>query len=245
MLADAPALYWKLDDPNGPAASDSSGNAQPGVYAGTFSLGLAGPEVGSHAALFQDGGIVFSLGATPRLVRPFSFDCWVATQFVQPTQQNGQYNGNGSLNGIGWQFAAGVSLSQPIDVLVGGIAIGAAAGTVPVGSWHHIAFVSNVTQLTSLYIDGVLVYGPANTGPINAIGAADKFQVGANKGGQLLYIAHAALYAAALTGVRVAAHFAANVTAQSPSPVGGVTSVDISSINAKLADILASVRKIY
>ena len=244
VLADAPVVYWKLDDPNGPAASDSSGNGNPGVYSGTFQLGKPGPEVGTNAALFQDGALVYSFGPTPRLVRPYSMDCWLAAEQIQPQQQNGQYNGNGSANGIGWGWNLGVSLTQPIDVLVGGIAIGAPAGALLVAAWHHVAFTTDVTQITDLYVDGVQVY-TANTGPINAIAAADKFQVGGNKPGQLCYMAHAALYPSVLPPARVLAHFNANATPQPPTSATGVTSGDIASILATLAEILAAVKRAF
>jgi len=230
ILADLPTLYWPLDDPTGPAASDASGNGHPGVYSGTFNLAQPGPEVGTFAALFSEGALVFSVAGTPVRLRPFSMECWLGPQLIEPAQNNILYNGNGNINGVGVLLAAGTTLVQPIQVLIGGNAVGAAVGSVQVGAYHHIVLTTDVTQLTNMYIDGINVYLNQNTGPMNPIAAADKFQVGANKVGQSRYVAHAALYNFILSPAQVLAHFNSNVTPQGPQPIGGVTGIDISAI---------------
>lgn len=245
VLADAPLAYWKLDDPTGPAASDSSGNGNPGVYSGIIDLGLPGPEVGTDAALLHDGALIFSFGDSPRKVRPFSLDMWIALEQVQGTQNNAIYNGAGNVDGTGILLAAGQTLSQPIQVLIGGHAIGAAVGNVTVGAWHHLALTVDVAQNTNMYIDGVNVYLNINTGVWTALVAGDKLQIGANKSGQLCYAAHAAIYPAVLTAAQVLAHFNGNTTSQSPAPVGGVTSITVDALAAKIDEILAAVKHTY
>ena len=244
ILADAPSLYWPLDDPTGPAASDASGNAQPGVYVGTFQLHQPGPEVGTFAALLQDGGLIQSLNTSPRKIRPFSMDCWVGLEMLQTDRNTFLYNGNGNANGMGQLWTAGAAgVGNPIAIILGGNAVGAAVGNVSLGVWHHVGFSSDAAQITNMYIDGVNVYLNQNTGPMNAIGATDKVQIGANKAGQLLYMAHVALYPAVITAARFLAHFQANVTAQSPQPVGGVTSTSQQTIIDQLGSLLGWVAR--
>jgi hypothetical protein len=242
VLADAPLLYWKLDDPTGPAASDSSGNGNPGVYGGTINLGTTGPEVGTHSALLFDGALIFSLGSTPRLVRPMSMEVWVALQLIEPAQSNAVYNGNGNVNGNGVLLALATTLSMPIQVQIGGHAIGALVGSVGQSAWHSIGLSVDVAQNTNMYIDGVNVYLNVNTGPWTAPVAGDKFQVGSNKPGQLAYFAHASLYGTVLSAARFAAHFAGNTTPQAPSPVSAVTS---SVLAATASDLLRYIAKTF
>jgi len=51
ILALSPTVYLQLDDPNGPAASDSSGNGHPGVYNGITQFGIDGVPGGQDTAV--------------------------------------------------------------------------------------------------------------------------------------------------------------------------------------------------
>jgi hypothetical protein len=238
ILADAPRLYWKLDDPTGPAASDSSGFAQPGVYSGTFQLGQPGPEISTNSALLLDRALIYSLNQSPVFGLPESMECWLATESLQTAQNTFLDNGRGvaPTTGMSLAFAAGSGLNQPVNVIINGIATGVANGNILVGAWHHVVLTKTAAFITNIWIDGVNTYVNVNTGANTGLNAGDKVQIGANLPGQLLYLAHVALYNVALTAAQVAAHFAANTTPQGPQPVSAVTS----GTTTALQDILSA-----
>jgi hypothetical protein len=244
ILSDSPALYWKLDDPTGPAASDSSGNGNPGFYVGIVNLGQDGPEAGTQSALFQAGAGVLSVTGTPVTALPFSFDMWVALEGSQPASNVSIYNGSSDTDGAGLVWYAASGAGNPIQLLRGGIGGGGAAGSVPVGTWHHIAQTWSSASTINEYVDGVLRGGPSTVG-FNAINANSKFVAGARLPGQLLYAAHAALYPTELSSTRVLAHFNAPSALQTPLPVGSATSSDIAVIEALLNLIYAAVHKTF
>ena len=240
ILSQLPTLYWQLNDATGPAAADSSGNGNAGVYLGKIGLQQPGPEANTFAALFDAGGGVKSLTSSPRKVVPFSMSCWVALANVQPSSNVAIYNGRSDSTGAGIVWAPGNSLGNPIQLLRGGIGFGGAVGSVTVVSWHHIAQTWDATNAVAEYVDGALLVGSPAV-PFNALGPNDWFIAGAaSLGGQLLFMAHVALFSVALTAAQVAAQFAAPAALQNPATVGTE-----SGNAALLADVLKYVHKIY
>jgi hypothetical protein len=243
ILADTPTLYWKLDDPTGPAASDSSGNGNPGFYLGTVNLGQPGPESGTFAALLGAAGGVRTPGGSPRRALPFSFDIWVAPQSQETSGNVIVYNGISSADGVGecWDIPQGVGVLAKL--LRGGIGFGGAVGPLQVGVWHHIAQTWSAASNLNIYFDGVNV-GAAAALAFNAIGAASPFVVGAAAfAGQLMYAAHAALYPSELSAARIAAHFAAPAAVTTPPVVGQATSTDTATFLSDLAALLGFVAR--
>lgn len=242
-LGQAPRLYWKLDDPTGPAASDSSGFGNPGVYGGQFELGVPGPEAGTNAVVISDGGLVQTVGATPVAARPYSMTIWVVAERLNPSQIAVMYDGNGNSRGMGVLWDTADPTSEAIRTLVGGVTIRPILGSLPLGgAWHHIALTNNAaTGATKLYLDGVQLEAPL-LAP-NVIAGTDKFAVGSGLQGALWYAAHAALFNIELTAAQVLAQFTAPAALQAPPPVSAFGITQIQSIDATLAEILAAVTK--
>ncbi len=222
VLADAPLLYWKLDDPTGPAASDSSGNGRPGFYAGLFNLGLPGPEAGTLSALLQTGGYVLSVAPSPKLGHPWSMDVWLAPVTVMPTSTVLVYNGLSNSTGDGLVWAPVGQQQNAFALIRGGLGIGGAIGGKFPGSWHHYALTVDAGGNYNVYQDGVNV-GVA-TLAANGLAATDPFVVG-GVGAELAYVAHAAFYGVALTPARVLAHFNGAAALQTPEAVQGTATV--------------------
>jgi hypothetical protein len=215
ILANAPTAYWKLDDATASSAADSSGNGNPGHYVGAVSVGQPGPEAGTLAALFDAAGGVLSNAGTPRSALPFSLVAWVATLAVQTPPNVIIYNGSSNARGAGLTWATGTPTSNAIALLRGGVGIGGAVGSIPVGAWHQVAQTWDAAGNVNELVDGVsLIAGPA---PFNAIASGDPLVVGAAQfTGQLVYIAHAALFPVQLTTAQVLAQFTANAGLVTP-----------------------------
>ena len=243
ILANSPLLYWKLDDATAPVASDSSGNSNVGVYGGIFQLLVPGPEVGSTAVRLLQAGQINTGGATPRLVKPYTMEAWVALIAPNPTNTTIVYNGNSAARGSGLVWQPLGSSANQIAPVRGGIAFGTVFGSIFDNAWHQIIFSHDAANVTVSYLDGAQ-QATATAQTTNAITGADKFTAG-GVGAEVLYLAHVALYPAVITPAQVTTHYAANTTPQSPATVNSITPADLNSIDAKLAAILGCVRRTY
>ncbi len=257
VLAQTPAVYWKLDDPTAPAASDSSGNGHNGIYGGTFSLLAKGPEDGTFAAWLSGGGAVVSGAASPSLGRvshTYSF-------FVSYSQAN---TGSRDLVGIGDAArtlrgtSAGITVSSPATFGSWGRClptVSPGSTTIvpyPVNLWHHVAVVfDTAVNLVSNYIDGVLdrSLGYPTPGASYVVSAnPDPFIV--TVAGSAI-MAHVALFTRALTAAQLLT-IAANVpvwpfSERIPLVSDGTVATLTQQVadTATLAAILAAVRHTF
>lgn len=69
VLADSPALYWRLNDPSGTTATDSSGNARTGTYGAGVTLGVAGATTDGDTAVTLNAS---STGRITSAYNPFA-----------------------------------------------------------------------------------------------------------------------------------------------------------------------------
>ncbi len=245
ILALAPYLYWKLDDPTGPAASDSSGNGRAGVYGGAFALHQYGPEPGTFAAQF---------GATATVQMALPFSPLLAHTYMAWVSIPAFVGGINDMMGLGTTGTNGTAIQTTVNAANYSGALYGAAGGLGVGSspiplwnrwWHHVAFSYTVAgTLGSMYIDGILT-GTNTRLPRTA-------------GGDVLYIrtptqavmAHFALWNSVLTALQIgviAAHTPQWPFGQTADNLGGLSSSDpvVSGITTDLSTVLASVRKTY
>jgi len=243
ILGQAPRLYWKLDDPTGPAASDSSGFGNPGVYGGQFQLAQPGPEAGTYACVISDGGLIQTVGNTPVAARPYSMTIWVVAERINPAQIAIMYDGNGNSRGMGVLWNSADPTSEAIQTLVGGVVVRPILGQIAIGAaWHHVALTNNAaTGATKLYLDGVQLEAPL-LAP-NVIAATDKFSVGSGLSGALWYAAHAALFNVELTAAQVLAQFNAPAALQAPPPVSAFGITQINTILGDLTGLLGWVTR--
>jgi len=239
ILANGPVLYWPLDDANTAAAVDASGAGNNGRYVGQVAAQQTGPEAGTHSALLDTAGGVLANGGSPRIIGPFSMVAWVATIGPQAPPNVIVYNGPSNARGAGLIWSAGTPTSNTMSLLRGGIGIGGAVGNIPSGTWHQVAQTWDGAGNVNELLDGVsLIAGPA---PFNAINAGDPFVAGAAQfAGQLLYMAHVALFAVQLTTAQVLAQYNANAGLVTPP-----AAASCSGLSPLLDLILRSVRKPY
>lgn len=243
ILALNPTLYWKLDDGTGPAASDSSGNGNPGIYYGQFALHQPGPEVGTFSAAFIGGGGCRTNGQSPRHVRDYSMLVFVANELVMVQNGGVVYNGNGQIDGAGAIWAPANAINQPIELLHGGQGQTAALGALNALTWHMVAVSESAAGNAIVWVDNVQVYNTGGNNPNNP-GVNSPFQINSPLAGGAAAFAHAALFPTVLTNANVASVWGAG-TFQVPPNTLGIAPGDIASIEASLAAILAAVQHTF
>lgn len=169
VLADGPASYWQLGDPEGSTtAADASGRGVDGVVLPGATFGFDGvPQLGPDTALRLSGSdaAVASPTATSGSNR-YSVEAWVKTSD----------DGGGKLFGFG-SSQSGLSATTDRHVWLGldgrltfGNAQGIARRTVggsrsPVvadGRWHHVVATLGYSGMR-LYVDGVQVDARTDT----------------------------------------------------------------------------------
>lgn len=255
----APVLYWVLDDPTGPAAVDTSGNSHTGVYGGTFMLAQSGPEPGSHAVQFANGGSVTCTGMPQPGTAPWTV-VWYATRDTQSTPAVGSEIGHGNPSASrGWYWRqtnidqSNLQWWTPSTPNTSGTAY-----ATPVWNrwWHAYAVTWNGTSVLTAYIDGAVSQTPSLIGSLITLLSTDTFGVTA------IYPsiwAHVAYFDKTLTLAQIgaiASHryswpygpMIDKIPAPGPPAGGGALSPTdpvVVDINADLSDVLRAVRRNY
>jgi hypothetical protein len=229
VLALAPTLYWPLDDPSGPAASDASGNGHPGVYGGGFSLGQNGPEANTTCCLFTSAGDVATLGATPVLAPPWTMIVWLAARSLTGLGTALIYNGDGDVNGSGLVWEQGNQGANQLALLRGGVSSFNTGYQDADQIWHQFSFIRDGAAQIAVYVDGA-AWSPLQAGgAFNAIPGTSKFHVGPGLAATGEYVAHAALWNSVLTPAQISGLFSARTNPTEPigSPVGIGAELDL------------------
>jgi len=240
VLADAPGLYYRLSDPSGVVAADSSGNARPGEY-------LVSPTLGATGALVNDTdpgiGVTVQGGPIPHsngMVRyrtgaglPSGNSARTMETWINTTT-------SGSQTAPAWQGVMGYgsdALRQGFElVLVGDNQILLLAGgggddrlfkapfVITNGGWHHIAATYDGTTVT-VYVDGRNLGSQTYGGALNTVPDANGLIVGNDVWttfhGWNHFIGNlddVAIYPTALSAAQVQAHFAASGNARPGVP---------------------------
>lgn len=171
VLADNPIGLWKLDEPSGTTAADSSGNGRTAVYVGS-TLDQAGPSAEIPKSVLTDGvddkvwtgtQAAFNIPASGT----WSMETWFRTTSTATV-----------LCALGWR-GDGVATSEGTGLLfvnlasVGSVSLGLsdpssnffsiASGNVGSndGDWHHLAATSVASGSARLYFDGTEVASSA------------------------------------------------------------------------------------
>ncbi len=215
VLADAPAGYWRLGEPTGTLAADSSGAGRHGAYAGGVTRGRRGAVAGDPnpgVGLDGAGGRVGVAGGLLAGASSFSVEAWFnpASTAVgggrHTVVSSGEHTGPGAF-----------VLAQPEgaeDRLRIWVYVGSAwqwvdsTRTLEAGTWYYAAATWDGTGLR-LYLDGVLeatgvfpgVWGPPTNGPTTIGGRSSDDQHWFPG-----RVDEVALYTSALSAERVAAH---------------------------------------
>jgi hypothetical protein len=220
VLADAPLVYWKLDETSGATAADSSGYNRSFTWSGTPGLGTA-PLIGSGTAVTLSGDDSAQVGGTSSWVNrtQYSVECWFSStatasqylvlhyQSVSSGSWGLQLNRSGTAAGTltARNYATNVQVTTPTAVNDG------------VG--HHVVMVQDATTLR-LYVDGTEVASAAS-----AAANPDWWNVyiGQYHNGSEKFVGtldEIAYYGGPLSATRVQAHYNAGDTS-APITVAG------------------------
>jgi hypothetical protein len=221
VLADGPAAYYRLDDPSGTIAADSSSLGNAGRYAGGFTQNVAGALAKDpDGATLLDGssGNIRAANSAPlSITGEITVEVWVKWT-AAPTTQDIINKGDGAT-------VAGSSYALAYVPGCGGCGLGfytyigngftcaCQANALAAGSWFHLVGTRSAGGQLSFYVNGSLM-ATANDGG----GALNKVPSGLGIGasgsgtGSALYpsnaaIDDAAVYPAALTATQVSTHY--------------------------------------
>jgi RHS repeat-associated protein len=224
VLADSPAAYWRLGEPSGQRAIDSSSNGYPGAREMGVTDGQSSLLAGSmDTASGYDG--VKTMVDTPSNVltlpstsSAFSVEAWfetssaTGTQTIYSARSSGDqyasiklYISNGKLYG-----------SQEANQQINSYTVGGAS-SVADGQPHYVVFTRDANATFHLYLDGVEVNTATDSGPgSGASTGLDEQRIGADaRDGNYFSgaIDDVAVYSSALGTAQVSAHYTAGADA--------------------------------
>lgn len=241
VLANDPAVYWRLNDnPTVPAGdiavnSGSLGASLNGFYVGQSVHPVEGalPAGGTAAAFNATGGTVVSVpySAAMNNASAFSVEAW-----FNPTGENapgtltcalssGQFASPRSgwliyQSDTGWNFRMYNQNGTTVSVNITG-------GPAPVaGAWHHVVAVYNGTT-AKVYVNGVESASGTPTGYVPSAGGS--LFIGGRADSSFWWNGAAdevAIYGAALTPETIAAHYNNGVNATPATPYSSLVLAD-------------------
>ncbi len=224
VLADAPYLYYLLDEASGTTAADSAGSNRTGSYTAVTSYHQSGAlahNFGYSIGLAGGQGRVVSGGAALSNPANFTLELWFRTS----TGAGGKLIGFESTQNATSPTADRHLFMRPDGHIVYGGWSGTNTGTIvsPAayndGAWHYLALTAKPNgnkQDSVLYLDGASVVAGLTTDIAKYAGwwrvgygtlpTGVGFPTSASFTGQ---IDNAAVYQNPLTAARIAAHYAA------------------------------------
>jgi RHS repeat-associated protein len=221
VIADSPVGFWRLSEPGGNLAMDQSGFAGTGTYYGGYMPGGSMMPTDPARSTYFNGTAYVTL-PTYSITNAVTVEAWV---YASTYNQSGFIVGKTPVN-QNWELFV---YNNVIYWRTGGVSCGTAGSytdlTTPapsVNMWHHIVAVENGTT-GQIFIDGSLV---ASSSAMDVIGnttyPVEIGRFGAYGGCGAGYyftgsIGNVAVYSAALSSVRVLAHYTA---AKAPPPTG-------------------------
>ena len=215
VLADAPALWWRFDDPQYEfTAVDSSGNNLPGTPQGDVRFGgetLIVNDPGSALELRVAGDTNVERAYSLDGASPFSFEFWVKLD-VQTTGARLIHFTSGGSAAV--TFSVSVAnfrgTFQIINDAAGGFSTTTNLPTFVQGNRYHVVCTQDSARLMHIYINGVEASYTAQqttTGATTitgvAVGTSDTTVCASG------LVDEFALYTTALSAAQVAAHYAA------------------------------------
>lgn len=155
VLADSPALYWRLNETGGTSAADDSGNNRTGTYSGTlsFSQAAAGTALGTSVD-FAGGAQVTRTYESWMNVDSFTLEAWVYPTAAADASADTVIAMRGGA-GDRWQFRREsngawtlVSWSAAGAALVRTIAL---STQLPINNWGHFVIAKNGANVTTFF----------------------------------------------------------------------------------------------
>lgn len=211
VLADNPIAFWELNETSGSVVTDSVNGWQANLVGGV-TLGHTGPK-GGKAAYFDGTGYLQVSNFTDFMTGAFTIEMWVEYDY-----QTADYptfirrDGNGKTILIRTR-GPNVGRHGDIESYDSGKSnyMNAGVNTYTLSDWHHVAFTSsgstqrlwvNNIENANSYENGVRSAGGTGTTPPLYFGrgsGATEYFTG--------YLAHIAIYPAAITPTRVYVHY--------------------------------------
>jgi large repetitive protein len=242
VLADSPALYWKLDETSGTSATDSSGNSRTGTYGTATSGGtsLLGDGSGHSVALTESGSQHVTIASAAWMdVNSITVEC-LANLSSGTDGGNGDAimsrYGGGGFNWLLWRNTTGHWAVQ-IRNNSGTAYNVAAAASVTLNTTYHLAFTFDGSNVV-LYVNGSNVGSTAVTGTVQT--GTEQLSVGwysssaaTTPGGK---VDEAAVYSTALSSSRISAHYSAAF----PPPDATVNAVPATATAAAIAPAVSA-----
>lgn len=217
VLADSPEVYWRMNESSGTNANDSTPNNSDATYVNSPTLGVTGPYAGTTGMTSAFTGTKY-LSYTPGAtfftnLDPFTIEIWAMsslaanlTLFTARSTAAGlpgymlRINATGAVDWVG--FGAGAT------------SISTSTGEVSANVWTHIALTRDGSNNAIFYVDGVSV----STGTISTINSpgnalrlsgAVTTAAGPTIVGSDGTMSDLAIWDSAISGARIAAHYAA------------------------------------
>jgi len=168
------AAHYRLDEPSGIIAADSSGNGAPGTYS-FVTQGAPGahPNTGLSAR-FDGATATVDIAATPildALRRDLSVAAWVNVDAAIPSTYR-IWSNSGPAGS--WSFAI---TPNGLAFTTHAVKDYSAPATITPNAWHHVAAVMNRVNDISFYLDGVLL--GVDTGGEDSRTPSSEYHIGA------------------------------------------------------------------
>jgi hypothetical protein len=160
VLADSPVGYWRLGEPSGGTAEDSTANNLDGTYQSGVTLAQAGAIFGDAdtSASFDGTDDYVNLGSPTalRLTAAFTLEAWcfVPSGETQEAPLIAHVFGSGAVNyQLGFFDGSTTNLKPSVGFYNGSWNIANSATAISTNAWHHIVGTWDGTILR-IYVDG-------------------------------------------------------------------------------------------
>jgi len=210
ILADAPFAYYRLSEPAGTAAYDSSGNARDGTYTGGVTRRTGGPLAGAGSAAGFDG--VTGYVALPGTFGGSDWSEATVEAWVRPAVDTHDFMAVVESFETGFVHDHLHDSAGPYFYGDTGSAQLAVLSPAPLNTWRHVVVVCKSGD-SRLYVNGAVAGTSAMT--FNSLVPVSALQLGRGYLGGRFFngsIAEVSIYRKALTSVQVASHY--NAVAQ-------------------------------
>jgi len=221
VLGDGPVLYYRLSDPSGTIAADSSNTGNTGSYAGGYTQNVAGGLLNDpDGATLLDGstGNIRAKSSTSlNITGAISVEVWIKWTGTPSTQDIINKGDGATIAGTAYALAyvpgcGGCGLG--FYTYVGNSFVCACqTSALPAGQWFHLVGTRTASGQLAFYVNGVLV-ASANDGggALNSVPSGLGVGASGSGSGSALFptnatLDEAAVYPSALTATQVSNHY--------------------------------------
>ena len=212
VLADHPVAYWRMDETTGSTMADASGNANQGRYVGIYTLGQPGALAGGAVAFDGQSGAASVMNSPSLQVNTVTIEMWIKkhtdTEYGVYVAKNVEPGGGA---GSSWFQVLNSHHNGELEFRV--TSDGAPAvlsnSTLALNTWYYV--VATYDGATAkIYINGKLDGTLKVTAVPNQ--TSDPLFIGRRMDGLFAdaSLANVAIYSAALSAERIAAHWQAS-----------------------------------